>query len=174
MLTIFRHSVFLHLKAKRQAFGLVPLRGGSRRGRLRLSRPTTVQIRSRRKLGTLSYRDAACRFIVRAFQFTRGGSRERGVVVIAMSLDKTEARPPFDNPASFRLTGTRIERVAQFLGNHARKPLCDSCIAACIELFSVTDASYAGNALRRRIGKFQRHRGTCARCERRRFVTAAL
>ena len=91
-----------------------------------------------------------------------------------MSLDKPDARSPFDKPVSFRLIGTRIERAARFLESHACNPLCDSCIAASIELFSVIDASYAANSLQRRSGKFRRHRGTCARCEKRRFVTAAL
>jgi len=93
---------------------------------------------------------------------------------MAMSLDKTEARPRLDKPLGFRLIGTRIERVAQFLENHVRSSLCDSCIAAGIELFSVTDAGYATNSLQRRNGKFQRHRGTCARCEKKKIVTVAL
>ena len=93
---------------------------------------------------------------------------------MAMSVYETDARPSFKSPVRSRLISTRIERAAQFLENHARSSLCDSCIAAGIDLFSVTDASYAANSLQRRSGKFQRHRGTCARCEKRRFVTAAL
>ena len=93
---------------------------------------------------------------------------------MAMSLDRTDARPSFKNTVRFRIVGTRIERAAHFLEDHAHSALCDSCVAASIGFFSVTDASYAANSLQRRSGKFRRHRGTCARCEKRRFVTAAL
>ena len=93
---------------------------------------------------------------------------------MAMSLYGTDARPSFKSTVRSRLISTRIERAAHFLEGHAHNALCDSCIAAGVGFFSVTDASYAANALKRRIGKFTRHRGTCTRCDKQRFVTSAL